>query len=78
MIVSEVTEAALQLSEEERFDLVESLWDSLPSVDPLPVDASAQVAWERYQVHRANPGRVWPWRDALGTIRAKYVDQPAG
>jgi putative addiction module component (TIGR02574 family) len=62
-----------KMSVQERLDLIEVLWDSLPE----PLDANMVPDWhlaelaERRTEAIANPGAGKPWREVLGGLQAK-------
>jgi putative addiction module component (TIGR02574 family) len=61
-----------KLTVQERMDLIETLWDSLPD----QLDASVIPDWHIAEIAKrradmdANPGGK-PWRDALESLEAK-------
>lgn len=62
-----------KLSVQERLDLIEVLWDSLPE----QLDASMIPDWHLAEVAKrradasANPGVGKPWREVLDRLEAK-------
>lgn len=63
-----------RLSVRERLELIDLLWDSLPeSVEPgeVPGWHIAELARRRKEAE-TQPGLGRPWREALGTLGAKY------
>lgn len=62
-----------RLSVQERLDLIEQIWDSLPSTvlpDEIP-EWHIELLAKRLAEAEANPGAGVPWREALATIRAR-------
>ena len=59
------------LSPEERIQLAEDLWDSLP--DRRPVLSAVQQAEldRRAELHAAEPSRGRPWREVLDEIERR-------
>ncbi len=62
-----------KLSVQERLDLIEQIWDSLPPlVQPGEVpDWHKEVLAKRLTEAEANPGGGVPWREALAAIRPR-------
>jgi putative addiction module component (TIGR02574 family) len=62
-----------KLSVQERLDLIETLWDSLPD----QVERQEIPAWHLVELAKrraeaiANPGAGKPWRDVLADLEAK-------
>ena len=62
-----------KLSVQERLELIESLWDSLPD----QLDASMVPDWHLAELAKrradanANPGAGKPWREVLDPLEAK-------
>lgn len=62
-----------KLSVQERLDLIETLWDSLPDqVEPamIPDWHVAEIAKRRAEA-ASNPGAGRPWREVLDQLEAK-------
>lgn len=61
-----------RLSVQEKLDLIEQIWDSLPpEVQPDEVpEWHKLVLANRLAEAEANPGGGMPWREALAAIRA--------
>jgi putative addiction module component (TIGR02574 family) len=62
-----------RLSVQERLDLIEQIWDSLPGAvapDEVP-EWHKEVLTKRLAEAEANPGGGVPWREALAAIRSR-------
>jgi putative addiction module component (TIGR02574 family) len=59
------------LTPEERIQLAEDLWDSLPIRDVTITDAQRAELERRRQLHEAAPDRGRPWRDVLDEIEGR-------
>jgi putative addiction module component (TIGR02574 family) len=62
-----------KLSVQERLDLIETLWDSLPDeveMQEVPAWHLVELAKRRGEAN-ANPGAGKPWRDVLADLEAK-------
>ncbi len=56
------------LSTEERIQLAEDLWDSLPDRRPVLSDTQQAELQHRVALHTADPTRGRPWRAVLDEI----------
>jgi putative addiction module component (TIGR02574 family) len=57
-----------QLTPEQRLQLIEALWDSLtPEQVPIAPEVAAELH-RRLELHRQDPERGQPWREALDDI----------
>jgi putative addiction module component (TIGR02574 family) len=57
-----------QLSPEQRLELIEALWDSLsPDELPIPPELAAELD-RRLALHRQDPTRGRPWREAMDDL----------
>ncbi|MGH7572268.1 MAG: addiction module protein [Gemmatimonadota bacterium] len=61
----------LQLSPDERLQLMEELWDSLSPNDIPLTSAQAKELDRREALHRAHPDRGRPWREVLDEIERR-------
>ena len=60
-----------RLSPEERIQLAEDLWDSLPESQPQLTDAQRAELERRRAFHAADPGRGRPWREVMDEIEQR-------
>src|SRR5947209_6480537 len=70
MPVNIETLGILQLSVNERLDLIEQIWDSLPeqlAPEEVPAWHLAELS-RRHARAQAQPGAGKPWRDVLGPL----------
>jgi putative addiction module component (TIGR02574 family) len=60
------------LSPEERMQLAEDLWDSLPP-SPIPLtDAEGSELDRRLALHEAAPDRGRPWREVMDELENRH------
>lgn len=59
------------LSPEERMQLAEDLWDSLPERQVQLSEAQREELERRRELHAADPGRGRPWREVLEEIERR-------
>jgi putative addiction module component (TIGR02574 family) len=59
------------LSPEERMQLAEDLWDSLPERQVQLSEAQRAELERRRDLHVADPARGRPWRDVLDEIERR-------
>lgn len=59
------------LSPEERMQLAEDLWDSLPERQVQLSEAQRAELERRRDLHAADPARGRPWRDLLDEIERR-------
>ena len=66
-------EDILQLSIDERLDLVEKIWDSITASDePLPLTEAQRAELDRrLQAHVQNPGEVETWDEVKSKIQRR-------
>ena len=66
-------EDILQLSIDERLDLVEQIWDSITASDePLPLTEAQRAELDRrMQAHVQNPGEVETWDEVKSKIQRR-------
>ena len=66
-------EDILQLSIDERLDLVEKIWDSITdSDDPLPLTNAQRAELDRrLQAHAQNPDEVETWNEVKSKIQRR-------
>jgi putative addiction module component (TIGR02574 family) len=63
---------ALQLTPDERLELIGDLWDSLDQRDLPPLsDDQIQEMKRRLAEHRANPGEARSWEEVKAEIRSR-------
>jgi putative addiction module component (TIGR02574 family) len=64
----------LKLSEAERIQLAQDLWDSIPPTsDALPPTEAQIEEWDRrIAEHRADPSSAIPWEEARARLRERY------
>jgi putative addiction module component (TIGR02574 family) len=63
----------MELSPEERLDLIGELWDSIPPQDVPPLSEEQQKEIERrYEALVSDPSRGSVWEDARKRLWAKY------
>jgi putative addiction module component (TIGR02574 family) len=63
----------MELTPEERIQLVEDLWDSIPPQDAPPLTAAQkQEIDRRYEAMVRDPRRGSKWEDVEARLRAKY------
>jgi putative addiction module component (TIGR02574 family) len=64
----------LTLSEAERIQLAQDLWDSIPADSPaLPLTHDQRRELERRLAeHRANPASAIPWEEARARLRERF------
>jgi putative addiction module component (TIGR02574 family) len=61
------------LSPEERMQLAEDLWDSLPERHVQLSEAQRAELERRRDLHVADPARGHPWRDVLDEIERRAL-----
>jgi len=64
------------MSVQERLDLIEQIWDSLPeqlAANEIP-DWHLVELKKRYEKAKANPGQGKPWREALDSLAKNRID----
>ena len=59
------------LTPDERIQLAEDLWDSLPESNIRLTDAQRAELDRRLALHKADPGRGRPWREVLDEIERR-------
>lgn len=59
------------LTVDQRLQLVEDLWESLSPTDVPLTPAQLHELDRREALHRAQPGRGRPWREALDEIQRR-------
>ena len=59
------------LTPEERIQLAEDLWDSLPESNIQLTDAQRAELDRRLALEKAEPGRGRPWREVLDEIERR-------
>ena len=66
-------EDILQLSIDERLDLVEKIWDSIVASDePLPLTQAQRAELDRrLQAHAQNPDEVETWNEVKSKIQRR-------
>jgi putative addiction module component (TIGR02574 family) len=64
----------LHLTEAERIQLAQDLWDSISEkTDALPLGVEQIQDYERRLAeHRANPASSIPWEEARAALRARF------
>jgi len=64
----------LNLTEAERIQLAQDLWDSIPAgSQALPLSAEQRQELERRLAeHRANPASAIPWDEARARLRERF------
>jgi len=67
----QTVDARRGLSPDERIQLAEDLWDSLPDRRPSLTDAQRAELTRRTALHAAEPTRGRPWRDVLDEIEQR-------
>jgi putative addiction module component (TIGR02574 family) len=60
------------LTPEERIQLAEDLWDSLPSQVPMATHAQQLELDRRLARHVADPNRGRPWRDVMDDLERPH------
>jgi len=64
------------MSVQERLDLIEQIWDSLPeqlAANEIP-DWHLVELKKRYEKAKANPGQGKPWREVLDSLAKNRID----
>jgi putative addiction module component (TIGR02574 family) len=63
----------LELSPQERLDLIDELWDSLGPDDlpPLTPEQEAEID-RRLDAHEKDPSRAVPWEDVRARLRSRF------
>jgi putative addiction module component (TIGR02574 family) len=64
----------LKLSEAERIQLVQDLWDSIPAASPeLALDEEQLLEWERRVAeHQADAASAIPWDEGRARLRERF------
>jgi putative addiction module component (TIGR02574 family) len=64
----------LKLSEAERIQLAQDLWESIPPTSDALSPTEAQIEeWERrIAEHRADPSSAISWEEARARLRVRY------
>jgi putative addiction module component (TIGR02574 family) len=60
------------LTPEERIQLAEDLWDSLPSEAPPLTEAQQAEFGRRLALHDADPRRGRPWREVMDDLERPH------
>jgi len=73
-IPSNTLSELLKLSPEERIQLAQELWDSIPPDTEAPVlsDDERREIDRRASEHDANPSSAIPWASARETLRRRF------
>ena len=64
----------LKLSEAERIQLAQDLWDSIPAEsEALPVTQEQREEWDRRLAeHMSDPASAIPWEQARQSLRDRF------
>ena len=67
----------MQLSVEDRLDLVQDLWDSIPAENfpPLSEDQMAELD-RRLAEHERDPSSALPWEQVRESLWSRYKIEP--
>jgi len=60
------------LTPEERMQLAEDLWDSLPHEAQALTEAQQAELTRRLALHEANPDRGRPWREVMDALEQPH------
>ena len=70
---SELWAELMELTPEERIELVEDLWDSIAQQDMPPLTPEQKQKLDRrYAEHLRDPSRALKWEDVKARLLARY------